>query len=215
MIVLSKDIGIAPSDVWQVYMSISLHFKSGSKYDAFKFNFKGPKLKRGSVTEARNKWSLEKLSKTYPKKNDLILYFLANILEGNTWIGGMNDNTYHQWCAKIQRLDYTFKSEMSNMLNECEKFHLHFDEAILPKDRSNFPLIYTLYQKKTLSLESLVILENLVSFSKDINNTLNDPLDIMSDINRRILKYSPFLCSEMNLDKSRDIIISLFTTVNK
>jgi len=213
MIKISDNSRISAPDVWSLYMGIQLHFKPGS-YDAFKFNFKGPRLKIGSPTEARNKWTLDKLSKKYTK-NDLILYFLANTISGNSWIGGMSDEVYQEWVAKIQRMDYTFKSEMSNMLSECEKFNLSFDETILPKDRSNFPLIYTLHQRNKLSLESLVILNNLISFTKDVINNFKDPLDIISDINHRILKYSKFLNSEMNLDKHRDIIINLFTNVKK
>ena len=212
MVRVADDIRVSSMDIWSIYMSINLHFKQGSKYDAFKFNFKGPQLKKGGSSEAKNKWALEKLSRNYNKKNDVILYFLANILEGTTWLGDMNDGVYQDWIARIQRLDYAFKSEMRILSDYCNKHNITFDESIIPEDRTSVPPIYSLYSRKEICLESLVCLENLVGFTKGITRSIKDPLGFIEDISNRIIKYKPFLQSEMNIEKHRDIVINLFTT---
>lgn len=210
MITLSNEINISPERVYETYKAITLHFKKDSNYDAFKFSFKGPRMKRESLESSKNKWTLEKLARTYPRKNDLILYFLANTLAGNSWIGGMSAETYQEWLGKIQRLDYTFKTEMSNLAEICNERHLTFDQAIMPSDHSDFPLIYTLHQRKELSLESLVILESLISFTKGMYK-ITDPLEIISDISNKIQKYMPFLRSEMKSAVHKKIALDIFT----
>jgi len=211
MIVISHDsIKINASDIWQIYMAIKLHFQSSSKFDAFKFNFRGPRLKPGSRNESRSKWALEKLSKKYPRKNDIILYFLANILGGKEWIGDMNEDIYSSWIAKIQRMEYSFKCEIFEFYKVCIEKELSFDDAFISKDNVEVPLIYKMLYHGKISLESLVILQSLIRFVKNIENTMSDPLGIIGDINNKILQYQPFLKEEINLNNSRNIIIKTF-----
>jgi len=66
-----------------------------------------------------------------------------------------------------------------------------------------------LYHGK-ISLESLVILQSLIRFVKNIENTMSDPLGIIGDINNKILQYQPFLKEEINLNNSRNIILKTF-----
>jgi len=215
LICLSTESNIAPFDVWSIYTAINLHFKKGGSYDAFKFNFKGPRLKRETFMANRNRYSFEKLARAYTKKNDLICYFMSNVIAGNVWINNMNDSTYTEWCARIQALDYRFNSEMSDVLTIAQRNNYSFDELFNPRDKSDVPAIYKLYQAEKVSLESLVILDNLLQYTKSINKNLSDPLEISSDISHRIIKYKPFLRSEMNVEKHKTIVINLFTSVGK
>lgn len=215
MICLSTETGVAPFDVWSIYTSINLHFKKGGSYDAFKFNFKGPRLKRETFMANRNRYSFEKLARSYPKKNDLICYFMSNVIAGNVWINNMNEGTYSEWNARIQALDYRFKNEMSDAAMLAQRNSYSFDELFNPRDKSDVPAIYKLYQAEKVSLESLVILDNLLNYTKSINKNLSDPLEISSDISHRIIKYKPFLRSEMNVEKHKEIVINLFTSVGK
>ena len=211
MIVITQDSNkINASDVWQIYMAVKLHFQSSSKFDAFKFNFRGPRLKSGSTNESKSKWTLEKLSKKYPRKNDIILFILANILAGKEWIGDMNEDIYSTWIAKIQRMNYTFKSEIAELYKVCLEKDVLFDDAFISKDNIEVPLIYKMSYHEKLSLESLVILQILIRFIKNIENSMSDPLGIIGDINNKILQYLPFLKEEINLDNSRDIILKTF-----
>jgi hypothetical protein len=215
LICLSTESNIAPFDVWSIYTAINLHFKKGGSYDAFKFNFKGPRLKRETFMANRNRYSFEKLARAYPKKNDLICYFMSNVIAGNVWINNMNDGTYAEWSSRIQSLDYRFNSEMSDAALLAERNCYSFDQLFKPRDKSEVPAIYKLYQAEKVSLESLVILDNLLNYTKSINNNLSDPLEISSDISHRIIKYKPFLRSEMNVEKHKKVVINLFTGVSK
>ena len=215
MICLSTESNIAPFDVWSIYTAINLHFKKGGSYDAFKFNFKGPRLKRETFMANHNRYSFEKLARAYHKKNDLICYFMSNVIAGNVWINNMNDAAYSEWCARIQSLDYRFNAEMCDAATVAQRNGYSFDQLFNPRDKSEVPAIYKLYQAEKVSLESLTILDNLLHFTKSINKNLSDPLEISSDISHRIIKYKPFLRSEMNVEKHKNIVINLFTHVSK
>lgn len=215
MICLSTETAVTPFDVWSVYTAINLHFKKGGSYDAFKFNFKGPRLKRESFMTNPNRYTFEKLARAYPKKNDLICYFMSNVIAGNVWVNTMNSGAYNEWLSRIQALDYHFKNEMSNVAAIAQNNDYSFDELFNPRNKSDTPAIYKLYQGEKVSLESLTILDNLLHFTKSINKNLSDPLEISSDITHRIIKYKPFLRSEMNVEKHKNIVINLFTTANK
>jgi hypothetical protein len=211
LINLSTQTNLTPFEVWSVYTSMCLHFKKGSSYDAFKFNFKGPRLKKETFMSHKNRYDFEKLARAYPKKNDLILYFLANILAEATWINKMNKDCYDQWSAQIQSLQYRFKNDMNIIHSQC----CTFDELFASKTSGDFPLIYKLYQTETICLDTLVILEHLIQYTSTISAMISDPLGIISDINHKIIKYKPFLHSEMNVEKYKNIVLNLFTTVNK
>ena len=116
-----QDTRVSGFETWSIYMAIKLHFGEGT-YDAFKFNFKGPRLKESTFQARRDRYFFEKLARRYVKKKIVIEYFLANILAGQDWVGNMTDEAYVVWTAKMQRLQYAFKEEMSTCASRVENF---------------------------------------------------------------------------------------------
>lgn len=206
---------VTPFDAWSIYTAISLHFKENSSYDAFKFNFKGPRCKREKFMASHNKYTYEKIAKKYQKRESIINYYLSNVVAGNTWIQTMNDETYNIWTAKIQSLAYRFKNEMSTFAEECERAGYTFDRAMVSTDGNSMPLIYTLAHKNKISIESLAVLHNLCGYANDINKNLNDPLGVIQSMSNTIIKYEPFLRKSFTQKQYKNIVLNLFTTVNK
>lgn len=208
MIVLSTET-CNPLDAWSTFTAMSLHFNPESNYNAFKFNFKGPRCKRETFESHKNRYQFEKLAKAYPKRNDVILYSLANIIAGNTWIGECNDGAYAKWQGKIQALDYNFKSEIAILAEEAQG--LSFDTCIVAVSPTEIPLIYRLYSEGKLSLETLAILQNLLNFTPALNKKLVDPLEVSRNVSFRVTRYAPFLTPVLNLSKYTENILSVFT----
>ena len=86
MITLSTETNTSPLDAWSTFTAINLHFNTERDYDAFKYNFKGPRCKRETFMTHKNRFQFEKLAKDYPNRNDIILYSVANMINGNKWI---------------------------------------------------------------------------------------------------------------------------------
>ena len=210
MITLSTE-SCTPMDAWSTFTAMSLHFNSERDYDAFKFNFKGPRCKRETFMGHKNRYQFEKLAKTYPKRNDVILYSLANILAGNKWIGECNEGAYNTWTGKIQALDYNFKTDVMWLGEEGEKESLTFDECFIPPDLNDPHLIYRLYVEGKMSIETLAIFENMLNFTPRLNKELKDPLDVSKGTSFLVSKYAPFLVHAADLKKYTENVLSVFT----
>jgi hypothetical protein len=211
MISVTTETNMTPFDVWSTYTAMTLHFRKDSKYDAFQFNFKGPRCKRETFMLHRQRYAFERIARVYPQKNSTIEYFLANLLDGNTWIGSMNEDSYAQWQGRVQRMDYDFRSSLSDLSNNASSF----DSIIKPDSPEELPPIYLAYNRGKLSIETLVILDHLVNYTSSINKFVSDPLEIVSDITYRVAHYKPFLRSKIDVLKAKQTVLNLFTHVHK
>ena len=210
MITFATEIKTSPMDAWSTFTAISLHFNSERDYDAFKFNFKGPRCKRETFETHKSRFQFEKLARNYSERNDIILYTLANILDGNKWIGDCSDESYNKWKGKLQNLQYNYKEEMKLLIEE-NPFKT-FDEMILPKDLNDVPYIYKMVQGGKISLETITILNIISSYTSDLQSKLKDPLCVSSELTFKIRKYTPFLRPAIDTKKYGEITRDLWFT---
>jgi hypothetical protein len=196
-----------PIDAWSIFVACKLHFTPGKNYNAFEFNFKGPRCKRETFMKMGQRHHYERLAKQFHNRDSAIYYVVANIINGKSWIGDMNSEDYEIWLGKLQNLDYNFRSDMSKVRDVESNFNI----AICPQDTTQIPTIYRLYRSGEISLETLACLESLLGFSRDLDKKLSDPLEISRNLSHLIRAYSPFLSSRFNKKKYREIIVSLFT----
>lgn len=212
MINISTDEAVTPFDTWSIYTALCLHFRKNSKYDAFVYNFKGPRCKRETFMNHRNRYCFEKIARAYPNKNKVIEYFLANILEGNDWVNSMTNDAYIRWQGRVQSINYDFNKTMSRYANDG----IPFDNLFIPKDDHNIsmPIIYKEYTLGLVPLETLVVLDILVGFTSSINKFVSDPLEIVDSINYYITCYKPFIKSKIDTQKAKQNVIKLYTHVN-
>lgn len=201
---------MSPFDAWSTYMSIKLHFDKGT-FDAFKFNFKGPRLSQSAFNARKDRYFFEKVAKKYPKKSDMITFFLANYLEGNSWVGTMNDSAPMNWISRMQRLDYAFGEDIATLKEQCEKRSCDFDAAFNLSSGRSVPLIIELYQSQKISLESVVVLDVLLNFIPRINKVVTDPLGMFEEMFHKMIRYKPFIESRVNIEKSKLTVIKTFT----
>jgi hypothetical protein len=200
-----QDTRVSGFEAWSIYMAIKLHFSEGN-YDAFKFNFKGPRLKESTFQARRDRYFFEKLARRYVKKKTVIEFFLANILIGQDWVGNMSDEAYVVWTAKMQRLQYAFKEEMST----CARCVENFDELFKPRG-GQVPL-YALHMSGQVSLETLCIVDILCNYSSRVNKTMSDPLGLIASLTHKINSYKPFMRNLPLQQKAfQEIVINTFT----
>lgn len=196
-----------PIDAWSIFVACKLHFTPGKNYNAFEFNFKGPRCKRETFMKMGQRRFYERLAKQFQDRNSAIEYIVANIVNGKSWIGDMSLEDYEIWQGRLQNLDYNFRED----IRKIRDVEPNFDRAISPPDLTDIPTIYRLYRSGEISLETLACLENLLGFSQDLDKKLSDPLEISRNLSHLIRAYSPFLNSRFNKKKYREIIVSLFT----
>lgn len=201
----AEDRRVSGFEAWSIYMAIKLHFSEGN-YDAFKFNFKGPRLKESTFIARRDRYFFEKLARRYVKKKTVVEYFLANILAGQDWVGNMNDDAYTSWTSRIQRLQYSFREEMSICANSVE----NFDSLLKP--RNGTVAFYDLHMAGQVSLETLCIVDIMCGYSSRISKTISDPLGLVASLTHRINCYKPFIRNLSLQQKAfQEIVIKTFT----
>lgn len=204
MVVSSK---ISGYEAWSVYMAVKLHFDEGS-YDAFRFNFKGPRLKESTFLGRRDRYFFEKLAKKYQKREAIIEYFLSNVLAGHSWIGSMSDDVYVDWSGKMQRLAYIFKSELTTLYSTTQgKF-----DALFEVNNGQCPL-FECYHRGAVSLETLTALDVLCDYTRHISKDASDPLGTLKTVSQTVRQYKPFISRQIGDTKPfREAVIKTFTS---
>ena len=109
-------------EAYQKYIALKLHFTSD--YDYFKYNGK-TNVTLNSFNERKDKFHFKKIVKKYGDEN-IIEYFVANLINEKPWIGSMDVATYSQWLGRIQSIEYIFEDNSvdhftPSLLTPCTK----------------------------------------------------------------------------------------------
>lgn len=188
---------------YRYYLALKLHFTTDS-YDVVKH--KG-RVKASRDSFMKQEHMYKRIVKQYAD-DEVVNFLVSNFVSGDRW-GGVFDaesnNTYLSWKKRMESLAYTFKTDMQRVLTELNL--TAFEETnIFNVTKNQHPYIIRAYMSKTISIESLVILNKLFGFcdkfDKDIEETL-----VWPDISRLIRKYSPFV--KINKDKYHELLRGL------
>lgn len=184
-------------NIYVYYLALKRHFTSS--YDYFKYNGK-VKANTMSFENRKDKFFFYKLS----KRKDAQELILANMLvDPNVWAGDLLDDkaseVYQSWAKRKQALTYNFKSDINNLDDD---FNANFYV-----EEGQHPRVVKLYNMRKISLETLVILCDLVKcmgyWEKNINDTIVWPATA-----QLIKKYRPFL--DYDKPKMKQILLDRF-----
>jgi hypothetical protein len=186
-------------ECYQHYNALKLHFTKPT-YDYFKYNHKS-KVSTTSFDSRKDKIFFMKVA----KHKDPVRYMLSNILVNpKLWIRDIAysaeaEKVYSDWQKRQQSLTYLFKQELS-------KLKPNFDSNFKSDDHTH-PYVLKLYLQQEISLETLVILVDLVKCSNYWSRKYEyDP--IVEEVLTKIMKYRPFLQYDRSAVKK--IVIDYF-----
>ena len=167
-----------------MYCAMKAHFSKGD-YDFVKFGGK-TKVSRDSFWKRKDRHFFVRISKKY--KDEVQDYLLANFLiHPKGWVGKFDEDNYTEWKKKIQSLTYTFKSEIEPIL----------DKNLVAVSKNKHPKLLKDYLGKRVSLETLVILDSILSFHKEWNTKLVDDY-VWKDVYKLMNDYKSFLNFDTN-----------------
>ena len=182
-------------EVYKTYLAFKNHFTKKT-YDYHKYCGRS-RASKESFYKRKDRYFFERLSR---QKNDEQIkeYFVSNFVDCNDperlWIGDIireGEDVYNEWLRKTQSLSYLFKSETESFMNK-KNF-----ESLFDCKTGNHPEILKKYLQKSITIETITILDILLNFVKDFDKKLTDP--IWNYVSLRIFKYKPFL----NIDVSK------------
>ena len=186
---------MSPFECYKTYLAMKQHFCKDN-YDYHKYHGKS-RASLQSFYKRRDRYWFEKLSRQKPDR-EIEDFFVANFAScddpDQMWIGEIiknGDDNYVAWKKRIQSLTYIFKEETESIFNVKD-----FDKMFMIKS-GRHPQIFKEYLQSNISFESFMILNSILSFSKEYDKILDDPVWVL--VSRRMKKYKPFL----NIDVQR------------
>lgn len=187
-------------EVYKLYLALKLHFTTDT-YNYFTFNGKS-RASIQSFEKRKDKYFFKKLSTKFDDE-ELIQYFVSHFVhDENTWIGNItvigNSSVFSDWKKKIQGMSYLFQQDVDTLLKQNT-----FEDVF--KVVSTHPPLITQYLGKSITLETMVILNQLVNYVKDFDKTITEPL-VWPELKRKVVKYEPFL--SIDKPKYRKILLS-------
>jgi len=188
-------------DTYKTYLALKQHF-SNKSYDFFKYNGK-VRASPTSYETRKDKYFFEKASKKY-KREEFIDYVVATITRNSdSWIGNIlnekNQINYKKWQKVTEALAYTFREDLGVLYEYEEDFNKVFKMV-----DGQHPVLFRLFLRGKVSLETMVLLDDLVNYSdswykyRDI---------IIDDFLFTMNKYKPFLNNRVDVDKKKYIKI--------
>jgi len=178
-----------PFDAYKCYLSLKNHFTKDS-YDYHKYCGKSRATVQ-SFYKRKDRFWFEKLARNKDDK-EIVDFFVSNFITctdpSKLWIGEMireGEDRYVAWKKRNQSLSYVFKEEIESIFADN-----NFD-SMFSMDGSRHPQILKEYLRNNISIETMVILDNILGFRNEFDKKLQDP--VWQTVSMRMKKYSPFL----------------------
>jgi hypothetical protein len=189
-------------DAYKTYLAVKQHFTSN--YDYFKYNGK-VKANIESFLKRRDKFFFRKLQKKY-SKDELVNFFVSNfIAKGDNWIGNLiskeSEDNYETWQNNNESSTYRFSNDIL-LINDFRITNdLQANDLILVKDNDH-PVLFRLYLQNKISVETVIILNEILRFTKYWDAKLDDVL--WDEKKKLIYNYRSFI--KYDLDKCKQIV---------
>ena len=188
---------VNPFQVYTTYLAIKNHF-TNKNYNYFTYNGK-IKANIQSFYKRKDRFYFEKMSRQKTDE-EIINFFVSNFAScddaQSLWIGEIikeGEDNYKNWMKRTQSLSYIFKDEVSIFDSQ------NFDE-MFKIEGNRHPKILKQFLQKKLSLETMIILNNILGYKKQFDKKLKDP--VWEFVSMKIEKYTPFIHIDSNKFKS-------------
>ena len=190
-------------EIYKVYLAVKLHFTS--KNQSYDFHKHGGRTtaRLETFTKRRDRYFFHKLSQSYDDAN-AVDYFVSNFVTNtNLWVGDIignsGDENYREWSKRIEALHYYYEQDIDYLLERMSANDMSFDDIFTVKNGQHPPILKMVLSKR-ISLETFVILEDLLSFSKRLNEDISETV-LWPKLYDRMVRYRPFL--KFNITKYR------------
>ena len=177
-----------PADAYRCYLAMKNHFTK-DKYDYIKYRGK-VRATNEAFYKRKDRFWFEKFARQKTDK-EIEEFFVANFTScsdpESLWIGEMikdGEERYIDWQKKVQSLSYVFKEDSEKLFTD-NKVDDVFDCS------KGHPIVLKKFLGGNISLETLVIYDRILGYTKNFDKKLQDP--VWETVSRRVRKYSPFI----------------------
>jgi len=184
-----------PIDVYIMYCAMKAHF-SKTNYDFHKYGGK-TKVSRDSFYKRKDRHFFVKLSKKYKTNIEIENYYVSNFIKDKRgYIANFTDANYEEWLLRRQNFFNLFTKEMQPFIKEFQRFKCPF-EPLFEVKINNHPKLLKEFLGNRVSLETMIILDEIFEYSKQWDKELEDDI-IWIDLKKMIKNYKGFLTINKN-----------------
>ena len=183
-------------DVYLMYCALKAHFQGD--YDYHKFGGK-TKTKRESYYKRKDRFFFAKTAVKY-EDTEVLNYFVSNFIHDRSgYIANFTDKNYETWMNKRAMFYDIFSQEMQPFVKNFE--------PLFECESGQHPTLLKEYMGKRISLETMIVLDDLVEFSKRWDKELVWDDFVWPDVKKLMNNYKGFLT--INTDKYRMKLLKL------
>ena len=183
-------------DVYLMYCALKAHFQGD--YDYHKFGGK-TKTKRESYYKRKDRFFFAKTAVKY-EDTEVLNYFVSNFIHDRSgYIANFTDKNYETWMNKRAMFYEIFSQEMQPFVKNFE--------PLFECESGQHPTLLKEYMGKRISLETMIVLDDLVEFSKRWDKELIWDDFVWPDVKKLMNNYKGFLT--INTDKYRMKLLKL------
>ena len=178
-------------EVYKIYLAVKLHFTSKARSYDFHRHLGKTTARLETFTKRRDRYFFHKLSKSY-NNNTIVDYFVSNFVTNtNLWVGDIigktGDDNYKQWSKKIEALHYYYEQDIDYILEQDYKF-----DDLFKSINGQHPPILKMFLSKKINFETVLILDEILSFTKQLNKNINEKV-LWPKLYDRMIRYRAFL----------------------
>ena len=179
-------------DVFKTYLAIKNHFTSDYDYEKY-----GGRVtaKLESFTKRSDRYFFHKLSKRYNER-DILDFFVANFaVDSNKWVGNIINNegaeNYTKFRKYKESFEYHFRNDCVSIRNDLANRDILFNDGFLVHNGQH-PRALRLHIQKRINIQTTVILDSVLSFSKVWNKEISENV-VWPKIAHTLAKLKPFV----------------------
>ena len=188
-------------DVYLMYCALKAHFKG--TYDYHRFSGQ-TKVSRESFWKRKDRFFFVKTAYKYDD-GEVLDFFVSNFIQDRKgYIANFNEKNYEDWMQRKKMFYELFSQEL-------QPFVKNFNPLFECKNNQH-PLLLKEYLGKRISLETMIILDELVEYSKKWDKELTWDDFVWPDVKKLMNNYKGFLT--INTNKYRIRLLKLIEESN-
>ena len=181
-------------DLYCTYQAIKLHFTSES-YNFFHYDGK-TRVSVDAFQKRRDKFLFHRLARKY-RDDEMVPFLVANFVHSDdNWTKSLLEDeaeeTYRDWKRTTDSMSKIYVEDLQKVATKDT-----FNDLFKVED-GQFPKLLVHFMQNDVTLETMVILNNIFDFIKIWDKKISDDI-IYPKVSRKIRKYGAFL--NVNVDK--------------
>ena len=181
-------------DLYCTYQAIKLHFTS-ENYNFFQYDGK-TRVSVDAFQKRRDKFLFHRLARKY-RDDEMVPFLVANFVHSDdNWTKSLLEDeaeeTYRDWKRTTDSMSKIYVEDLQKVATKDT-----FNDLFKVED-GQFPKLLVAFLQKDVTIETMVILNNIFGFIKIWDKKISDDF-IYPKVSRKIRKYGAFL--NVNVDK--------------